>query len=150
MPERLQDYKPLGLREKLNPDVYQTTIFREEEDEDPEGELSFEGDDENPEPLVVYKFWFKPFRGDEMPLTATEFEHLCTLEGEGINLANLKSENQLPGSMGAKTVSSLEGKLIPKGMANVRNGTPDVYTLSELASGGEYFAEEEYVSGGEE
>ncbi len=150
MAGKLMAYMPIGLREKLNPDIYQTTIFREEEDEDPEGELSFEEDDENSGPLVVYKFWFKPFQGDEIPLTATEFEHLCTLESEGINLANLKSENQLPGSMGAKTVSSLEAKLIPEAMASVRNGTPEVYTLSELASGGEYFAEEEYVGCGEE
>lgn len=148
MAKRFQDYKPLALRAKLDQYVYQTTMFREEEDEDPEGELSFEEGDEGP--FVVYKFWFKPFQGDEMPLTASQFDVLCAMEQEGVDLADLKGSEQLPGSMGAKVLSSLEAKLIPGGMASVRNGNPDVYTLSELASGGEYFAKEEDVGSGEE
>ena len=145
MTEKFQDYMPVGLRGKLNQDIYQTTLFREEEDEDPEGELSFEEDKEDSEPLILYKFWFKPLRGDEMLLTAAEFEVLCRLEADGVDLADLKKKEHLPGSRGAKTASLLEARLIPEGMASAGDGNPDVYTLSELASTGEYFAMEEYV-----
>lgn len=145
MAKRFQDYTPLGLREKLDEEVYECTLFREEEDEDPEGELFKDGD---AEPFVVYGFWFKPFKGDEISLTASEFDVLCSLDGFGVDLADLKGREQLHGSMGAKVLSSLEAKLIPQGMASVENGNPDAYTLSELASTGEYFAEEK-IAGGE-
>lgn len=148
MAEKFRAYKPLTLREKLDSWMYECTLFREEEDEDPEGELFEDGD---AEPLVVYGFWFKPFKGDEIPLTPTEFDVLCSMASSrhGINLARVKQMDQSHGTIGQRTVQSLEGRLIPEGLAKLSNGSSDIYVLSELASTGEYFAEEK-IAGAEE
>jgi hypothetical protein len=147
MAEILKAYKPLSLREKLDPLVYECTLFREEEDEDPEGEL-FE--DCDAEPLVVYGFWFKPLRGAEIPLTPTEFDVLCSMASSqhGINLARMKQMDQSPGTVGQRAVQSLEGRLIPEGLAEQSKEDDGNYVLSEFAMSGEYFAQEK-IAGAE-